>query len=223
VSPSVERDIPIDEADYLPLSGLQHLVFCTRQCALIHVEGVFVESHLTVEGRLLHAPADTPHRKAREYVEVESAVMLCSTRLGLVGKADRIELFREGNTTRLFPVESKRARRRSFEADCVQLCAQAMALEEARGVPVPCGALYYIRARLRVVVQFTDELRRRTLDAAREYHRMVRTRSVPRARFDGRCRDCSLRHVCLPKLTDGHGRVRGYLARVAVEGSSDGV
>jgi CRISPR-associated exonuclease Cas4 len=213
-----EAGIPTDEEEYLPLSGLQHVVFCGRQCALIHVEGVFVENHLTVEGRLLHTPADTPHRRTREDVAVESGVLLCSRRLGVVGKADRIEVIRERGATWLFPVESKRARRRSFRADCVQLCAQAMALEEARGVEVLRGALHYIRARRRVVVDFTDDLRARTIDAAREYHRIVRAQVVPTARFDARCRDCSLRSVCLPRLTEGPSAVTGYLARVASKG-----
>jgi CRISPR-associated exonuclease Cas4 len=222
VKPQIEDETPGSEEDYLPLSGLQHYVFCPRQCALIHVEGVFLESHLTVEGRLLHASADASHRRAHDDVEVETEVLLCSRRLGLVGKADRVEITREGGTVRLFPVESKRARRCSFEADCVQLCAQAMALEEVRRVTVPRGALYYIRARRRVVVEFTDHLRARTVDAAREYHRMVKTQTVPKAHFDDRCRDCSLRPVCLPEVTEHGGAVNGYLASIAQDESRNG-
>jgi CRISPR-associated exonuclease Cas4 len=214
-------DIPTAEEDFLPLSGSQHFVYCERQAALIHVEGVFVENHLTVEGRLLHAPVDAADRRARDDIEVESGIWLSSRRLGLVGKADRIELIREGGAVRLFPVESKRARRRSFDADCVQLCAQALALEEASKTQVPCGALYYIRARRRVVVEFTEVLRARTLAVARQFHRMVQRRTVPRAHHDGRCRDCSLRQLCLPRVTEQASAWNGYLARLADEERRD--
>jgi CRISPR-associated exonuclease Cas4 len=222
VSADRVADVPLSEEDFLPLSGLQHLVYCKRQCALIHVEGVFVENHLTVEGRLLHAPADTAGRRTRDDIEVETGVWLCSRRLGLVGRADRVEVVRDGGVVRLFPVESKRARRRSFEADSIQLCAQALALEEARSTHVPRGALYYIHARRRMVVEFTGDLRARTLDAARQYHRIVRARSVPKAHHDARCRDCSLRQLCLPRVTEQSCALDGYLARVAEEEWGDG-
>lgn len=212
-----EQGIPADEEDYLPLSGVQHFVFCQRQCALIHVEGLFVENHFTVEGRLQHAPHDTSRHRARDDVEVETNVWLRSARLGLVGKADRVEIHREQGERRLFPVESKRSRRRSFEADCVQLCAQAMALEETRGAVVTRGALYYIKSRRRLAVDFSPELRQRTTAVARGYHAMVARGLVPRAHLDGRCRACSLRRVCLPAVTERPGALAGYLKRIAVE------
>jgi CRISPR-associated exonuclease Cas4 len=221
VSGNGTSGIPTAEEDFLPLSGIQHFVYCERQAALIHVEGVFVENHLTIEGKLLHAPVDTADRRARDDIEVESGVWLCSRRLGLVGRADRIEVIREGGAVRLFPVESKRARRRSFDADCVQLCAQAMALEEASNTQVPRGALYYIRARRRVVVEFTEVLRVRTLDVARQFHQLAKGRVVPRAHHDGHCRDCSLRQMCLPRVTEQSISLNGYLARVAHEECRD--
>ena len=215
----LSRPIPDTEDDFLPLSGVQHVVFCRRQCALIHVEGVFRENHLTVDGRLRHAPADIPGARRRDDVEVARSVWLKSRQLGLVGKADRIEIRREHGLLRLFPVESKRSRRHAFEADCVQLCAQAMALEEMTGAIVPQGALYYIRSRRRVVVEFTPELRARTEEAARAFHLLVRRREVPRAQLDARCRYCSLRPVCLPGLTEGSGTLEGHLRRL-VEGDT---
>jgi CRISPR-associated exonuclease Cas4 len=213
------RGVPETEDDFLPLSGIQHLVFCRRQCALIHVEGVFRENHMTVDGRLRHAPADIPGGRRRQDVEVERSVWLRSRKLGLVGKADRVEIRADQGQSRLFPVESKRSRRRSFEADCVQLCAQAMALEEMRGVDVPRGALYYIRSRRRVVVEFTPDLRARTEEAARVFHDLVKRGEVPRAQFDARCRYCSLRAVCLPGLTERPAALEGHLQRL-VEGDT---
>lgn len=210
---------PDTEDDFLPLSGVQHVVFCRRQCALIHVEGVFRENHLTVDGRLRHAPADIPGSRRRDDADVARSVWLRSRKLGLVGKADRIEIRREQGLLRLFPVESKRSRRRSFEADCVQLCAQAMALEEMQGVDIPRGALYYIRSRRRVIVEFTPELRARTEEAARAFHDLVKRREVPRAQLDARCRYCSLRPVCLPGLTERPGALEGHLRRL-VEGDT---
>ena len=210
--------IPDAEEDFLPLSGVQHVVFCRRQCALIHVEGVFRENHLTVDGRLRHAPADLPGGRKREDVEVERSVWLRSRKLGLIGKADRVEVRADQGQPRLFPVESKRSRR-SFEADCVQLCAQAMALEEMRSVDVPRGALYYIRSRRRVVVEFTPELRARTEEAACAFHDLVNRRELPRAQLDARCRYCSLRPVCLPGLTEKPEVLDGHLQRL-VEGET---
>lgn len=210
--------IPESEEEFLPLSGLQHFVFCQRQCALIHVEEVFEENYLTLEGRLRHTSVDEAGGRIRDDVTVETAVWLRSQRLGVIGKADRVECRREGDRTVVFPVESKRARRKSLRADRVQLCAQAMALEEMRSCEVPRGALYYVQSRRRVVVDFDDGLRAATLEAARGYHALVRGRRLPRAVHDARCPACSLRAACLPMVTDDPGRMRGILSRVIEAG-----
>lgn len=207
--------IPRAEEDFLPLSGLQHFVYCARQCALIHVEGVFLENHATVDGRQLHQPVDKEGFRTREQHEVQRAVWLRCARLGVVGRADRVEVTRAaGKVAELLPVESKRSRRRSLMADSVQVCAQAMALEEMTGVEVRRGGLYYIRSRRRVVIELTAELRRRTQDAAVGYHALAASRSVPPAFLDGRCRLCSLRVVCVPEATAKAGRLAGYLTRL---------
>lgn len=204
----------LDEEEYLPLSGLQHLVYCPRQCALIHIEGTFVESHLTLEGSLAHAPVNQPGRRLREEVPVETDVWLRSERLGVVGKADRVERHGIDGVVEWVPVESKRARRHAFEADCVQLCAQGIALEEMRSGIVRRGILYYIKQRRRVEVAFDPALRARTLEAARAYHEIIREGRVPPARFDARCPDCSLRSACLPRVTENGGRVAEYMRRL---------
>lgn len=200
----------LDE-DFLPLSGIQHLVFCERQCALIHVEGVFAENALTTEGRILHDSVATSGARLREGVRVETDVWLRSGRLRLVGRADRVETWDEAGVSHVRPVESKRARRKSLRADSVQLCAQAMALEEMRGVSIPEGEIYYINSKRRLVVRLTGELRRTTEDAARRFHDIVRNREVPMPHLDARCPSCSLRELCLPAVFQADRRIETYL------------
>jgi len=198
--------------DFLPLSGIQHLVFCERQCALIHVDGVFAENAFTSEGRILHDSVSDPGARVREGVRVETDVWVRSEELRLVGRADRVETWVESGVPRVRPVESKRARRKSLRADCVQLCAQAMALEEMRAVTIPSGELYYINSRRRLTVALGPELREATTRAARRFHEIVRARETPLARQDARCPSCSLKELCLPGVFQTDHRLEKYLA-----------
>lgn len=198
--------------DYLPLSGVQHLLYCERQCALIHVDGVFAENAFTAEGRVLHDSVSDPGTRVREGVRVETDVWIRSERLGLVGRADRVETWRDADGSHVRPVESKRARRKSLRADCVQLCAQAMALEEMRSVSIPSAELYYINSRRRFDVTLGAELRETTTRAARRFHELVRAGETPLAHRDARCPACSLKEFCLPSVFDSAGRVESYLA-----------
>ncbi len=199
------------EDDFLPLSGIQHLVFCERQAALIHVERVFEENVFTSEGRVLHESVATPGGRVREGVRVETDVWLRSERLGLVGRADRVETWKEAGEERVQPVESKRSRRRSLRADCVQLCAQAMSLEEMRDVRIDAGELYYINSRRRLTIPLTDGLREATLRAAERFHEIVQGGVVPPPRRDARCTSCSLNQLCLPALFERPAKITDYL------------
>jgi len=201
----------VHEDDFLPLSGIQHLVFCERQAALIHVERVFEENVFTSEGRVLHESVATPGGRFRDGVRVETDVWLRSERLGLVGKADRVETWSEAGEKRVQPVESKRAKRKSLRADCIQLCAQAMALEEMRGVDITSGELYYINSRRRLIIPLDAALRDATLAAARRFHDIVRGAVVPPPNFDARCRSCSLKGLCLPAVFERREKVSAYL------------
>ena len=125
--------------DYIPLSGLQHLAFCERQCALIHVEGIWEENRLTVEGRQLHERVDAVGDEIRAAVRIARGLPLRSDRLKLVGKADVVEFRKDGP----FPVEYKRGARKAWRHDELQLCAQAMCLEEMLGVAVPRDVPWY--------------------------------------------------------------------------------
>src|SRR4051812_27370601 len=156
----------MDVDDLLPLSALQHLVFCERQFALIHVEGLWAENALTISGRQLHERADLPGEARGASVRVARALPLRCDRLRLAGKADIVEFHREvaddGTALwRPFPVEYKRGRPKPGGADEVQLCAQAVCLEEMLGVAVPFGALFYGKTRRRKPVEFTPGLRER--------------------------------------------------------------
>jgi CRISPR-associated exonuclease Cas4 len=197
--------------DFLPLSGIQHLVFCERQCALIHVDGVFAENAFTTEGRILHESVAEPGGRLREGVRVETDVWVRSETLRLVGRADRVESWVQDGALCLRPVESKRSRRKSLHADCIQLCAQAMALEEMRSVAIPSGELYYINSRRRLDVAFGADLREATTRAAARFHEIVRSKTTPLAQPNARCRSCSLNELCLPGLFQSHTKLERYL------------
>ena len=200
------------EDDFLPLSGIQHLAFCERQAALIHVDRVFEENVFTSEGRLLHQSVAAPSGRVREGVRVETDVWLRSERLGLVGRADRVETYSIAGKKRVQPVESKRARRKSLQADCIQLCAQAMTLEEIRAIAIESGELYYINSRRRLTIPITGDLREATVKAARRFHEIYRMGVLPPPKFDARCKSCSLNQICLPAVFERPTKITDYLA-----------
>jgi len=206
------------EDDLLPLSALQHLLFCERQCALIHIEQVWSENLFTAEGRILHERADSGERQTRNDVRIETAVALRSFRLGLSGKADVVEYHRdEQGNWRPFPVEYKRGRPKAANWDQAQLCAQALCLEEMLLCPVPEGALFYGKNRRRQVVSFDEQLRRETEEAAARLHALVRSGRTPPARYAKKCESCSLINLCMPKVTGVRKNVGRYLSRVLAD------
>jgi len=197
-----------EDDDFLPLSGLQHLLFCERQCALIHVEQIWAENALTTQGQLLHERVDLPALEQRPGVRIERAVPLRSEQLRLIGKADVVEFHATPNQEQWqpFPVEYKRGRRRRWLHDEVQVCAQAICLEEMVGVPVPRGALYYAASRRRREVAMDLTLRTETIDAAARYHELVATHHTPPAVLLPKCGNCSLHDLCLPELSTLSGK-----------------
>ena len=194
------------DADLLPLSGLQHVVFCQRQCALIHVEGIFTENRFTLEGHFLHERVDKAGERAEDGCRVARAMPLVSRRLGVFGVADVVE-FR----SQPYPVEYKRGRRKHREADQVQLCAQAMALEEMFSVEIPEGALFYDGSKRRQIVQFDEQLRSMTMRAAADFHALIREHRTPPPVNDERCEHCSLHDHCLPAVVGRESAVHRYV------------
>lgn len=207
------------EADLLPISALQHLLFCPRQCALIHIERIWRENRLTAEGHILHERAHIPGVERKGGVRVEFALPLRSLRLGLAGVADVVEFHPagHGSAETPYPVEYKRGKPKTDRSDLVQLCAHCLCLEEMTGAPVPEGALYYGRERHRTRVSFSDELRRETETAARLLHELVAAGLTPPPGHGKRCRSCSLVDECRPRPCSGKGVVSRYLKSVLEE------
>ena len=192
-----------DEADLIALSALQHYLYCPRQCALIHVEQAWAENAATAEGRVMHERVDEVASERRRGVRTVTAMPLRSTRLGVSGIADVVELHPiGGGKWQPFPVEHKRGRPKAHRADEVQLCAQAIALEEMFGVDVPEGALFYGEPRRRTKVSFDAELRALTENIAKATRSLIASGQTPRMAYDKkRCEACSLLDICRPRTT----------------------
>lgn len=207
------------ESDLVPLSALQHYLFCPRQCALIHVEQIWQESRLTAEGRILHERVDAAGVEKRRDVKRVLGLPIRCLRLGLVGKADVVEFHRQADARWMpYPVEHKRGRRKAENWDRVQLCAQALCLEEMLGISVPEGALFYGKEQRREVVEIGDALRRETEEVAAAVHRMLAEGRTPPPEYAPKCDSCSLVEICLPRGVGGRGnRVARYLAKVLEE------
>ena len=181
--------------DPIPISALQHFRYCPRQCALIHIEQTYDENLYTLRGNRVHEKAHEPERELIAGVRLERALPLYSERLGLIGKADIVE-FLPGGTP--YPVEYKAGARKKREADDVQLCAQALCLEEMLNVTIPEGSIYYDRSRRRRVVPFTDALRRTVHETIAAVRALYDRATLPEPVADERCRACSLIDACMP-------------------------
>jgi CRISPR-associated exonuclease Cas4 len=206
------------DADPIPLSALQHHLYCPRQCALIHVEQVWAENRFTAEGRLLHEKTAASGSESRKGVRTVTAMPLASRRLGVSGIADVVELHREGEQWRPFPVEYKRGKPKAHRADEVQLCAQAMALEEMFGCDIVEGALFYGETRRRQAVVFDSELRALTAQVAEETRRLIRSGTTPPPYYEKKkCEACSLKDLCQPKRLARQTSVAAWLARRIAE------
>jgi CRISPR-associated exonuclease Cas4 len=184
------------------LSALQHYTYCPRQCALIHVEQVFLENVYTATGRWAHERVDVEAVACEQGVQVLRALPVWSDVHGLVGRCDVVEL----HAGVPYPVEYKRGRRETHRWDDIQLCAEAICLEEMFGVPVASGAIYHISSKHRREVSFTTELRNMVVQAVQAVRELLEREELPAAVNDARCTLCSLRSVCMPEQTDGKQR-----------------
>lgn len=207
------------EDDLLPISALQHVVFCERQAALIHVERLWSENVHTVEGQHAHQQAHEAGAESRGDVRIVRALALRSLAVGLSGVSDVVEFHRDESGVvlpgrsgrwRPFPVEYKKGKPKRYGADEVQLCAQAMCLEEMFGATVPSGALFYGKTRRRKQVAFDEPLRVATLRAAARFREIIEKRLTPAARWAPKCRQCSLVDDCRPRAAEKSAR--RYLA-----------
>jgi CRISPR-associated exonuclease Cas4 len=188
----------------VPISAIEHYSYCARQCALIHVEQVFEENVFTIRGRLAHERVEQGEKTSASGTRVVRDVPLWSERLGLRGKADVIEMRPQGP----YPVEYKVGKRHGAHAD-LQLCAQALCLEEMLETAVTRGAIFYRALRRRHEVIFDQELRRRTAEVTAAIRAMLGRPRLPQAPNDARCPNCSLINVCMPKVLGEPARLRG--------------
>ncbi|MEW6717227.1 MAG: CRISPR-associated protein Cas4 [Chloroflexota bacterium] len=198
--------------ELLPLSGIQHFLFCRRQWALIHVETQWQDNVLTMEGKLLHQRADDPFfTEVRTGVIIARSVPVASYTLGLSGVCDVVEFTESPDGVKLpgqeglylpAPVEYKRGRPKCKPVDEAQLCAQAMCLEEMLAVRIPQGYLYYGQTRHRDPVELTPELRQLVRDMSAEMHAYFLRGYTPRVKTSKACRSCSLADICLPVLQE---------------------
>jgi len=186
------------EPETLPLSLLNDYLYCSRRAALKIIEGWRAENMHTVRGDIVHEHADLPGYEVAKNVTLLRALPVFSDRLGLSGKCDVIERHADGT---LLPVEYKKGKRRQFDNDDAQLCAQALCLEEMFGISIQRGAVFHAESKRRRDVVFTPELRTLTEQAINDVHRLVDAEQVPPAQFKPACEECSLFKICLPRVT----------------------
>ena len=211
-----------NEADYLQLSGIQHFRFCRRQWALIHIENQWAENSRTVGGEIMHERAhDSELRERRGDLLITRNMPVASPTLGVSGACDVVEFRRsdhgctiagESGSFQPYPVEYKHGAPRADTANELQLCGQAMCLEEMLCCDIPYGALYFGETRRRVEVNFTPELRQEVQDCLREMHALYQRGYTPRVKPTKACNACSLKELCLPKLMRT-GSVKTYLRK----------
>ncbi|MCP3873919.1 MAG: CRISPR-associated protein Cas4 [Desulfobacteraceae bacterium] len=205
------------ENEYHSLSALQHILFCERQCALIHIEQLWVENKFTAEGRIMHERVDRGDQTDVGRVKVEYALPLKSSVLGITGKADVVEFYlKEGLEKQWipFPVEYKRGKPKKNLSDKVQLCAQALCLEEMLCVRVEAGALFYGKTRRRLDVVFDDNLREFTIKTSEELHDMISSGITPSPHYTKKCDTCSFLNLCLPKTIGKKRNVLSWIRKM---------
>lgn len=214
------------EDELVALSALQHMAFCERQCALIHIEQQWAENWLTVEGELLHERVHGAESEGRPGLVVARGLRVQSRRLGLSGQADMVEfrlldakergcvrLVGRSGLWRVFPIEYKRGRPKPDRRDEVQLCAQALCLEEMLGAEIGEGAIFYGQPRRRWPVPFEARLRGETEELAARVHVLLASGKTPAAVYEKKCRNCSLIEICMPEMPARPGLVARYVER----------
>jgi CRISPR-associated exonuclease Cas4 len=186
-----------EEDQLLPISALQHWLFCPRQCGLIHLEQVWAENKFTAEGQVLHHKARDGEDESKAGVRITRSMAVRSLTLGISGQCDIVEVHSDRHVV---PVEYKRGKPKSHRADAVQLCAQAMCLEEMLGVAISSGGLFYGEKKRRTPVEFDTPLRQLVTETAAALHAMIDSRATPLAEYNyRRCDACSLIELCQPK------------------------
>ncbi|MEJ6476920.1 CRISPR-associated protein Cas4 [Pseudoalteromonas piscicida] len=201
----------MQDARLVNISALQHFAFCQRQCALIHLEQVWQENYLTAHGRQLHERVDNGEPETRKGVRFERGVVVSAPMLGLTGKLDLLEHHKISN--QFIPVEYKRGKPKANDIDKVQLCAQALCIEEMLNVGVKQGALWYWQTRKRIDIEIDDSLRRQTKSLITQVLLLFEHGKTPAPTTGKHCKACSLIEICQPDLTE-HDASSRYVAEL---------
>lgn len=210
------------ESELLPISSLTHLSYCKRRFALVHIEQQWIENIFTAEGRTLHDRVHESETENRPGVRIVRGLRLVSYALGLVGQADVVEFYRGDKGIVLpeadgqwqpFPVEYKRGKPKKDDSDSLQLCAQALCLEEMLQIEIPAGAFFYGKPRRRTDVTFDTRLRNLTRQTAAALHELFESRRTPRERYTKKCDNCSLHLQCMPETTGIDKKIDVYLSK----------
>lgn len=201
------------EDQFIMLSALQHYAFCPRQCALIHNDQQWNENYLTAKGDLFHNRVDTYPKEKRKDVVTEFSMPIHSFAMGLSGKADIVEFYYvKRSIDRIVPIEYKSGSPKKDSTDEVQLCAQAMCLEEMTNIDIPFGFFYYGKERKRLKVEFSDQLRGSTAELSDMIHKMLDSENLPTPTIGSHCRACSLSDLCQPQLNRKKLTVNKYIS-----------
>jgi len=186
-------------SDPIAISALQHYIYCPRQCGLIHVAQVWSENLHTQKGRREHDRVDVPEYEMKAGMRIERALPVWSEKLGLTGKCDVVEFHADGA---VYPVEYKHGPRKKGLHDDVQLCAQAICLEDMLDVAISEGAIYHVKSRRRRKVSFDEALRERVRATVRAVRCMIESQTIPRPTFGRHCEQCSLKDACMPAVKE---------------------
>ena len=206
-----------NENDFIQLSSIQHYRFCKRQFYLSYVEEIWIENYLTASGRVLHQHVDDVHKEKRKNIIQEFGLSLCSYDLGISGKADVVEFHCDdtGSVLKIIPIEYKRGQEKDNNCDELQLCAQAICLEEMTNNEIDYGFLFYGKDRRRKEVEFTIELRNETSEVYKDIHLMYLPESLPpRAEYSSKCKACSFFDYCKPKTIGKNKSAKKYINKI---------
>lgn len=213
--------------ELLPIRYLNDFLFCERRAALHLNEQIWKDNQYTTEGLYAHKRVDLPANLKRGDKRNVTGMWLVSHRLGLIGKADLVEFRSVGdgdssaarNTNRLvpYPVDFKRGKKRRWDNNEVQLCAQALCLEEMLNVEIPCGAIFHIRSQRREEISFDEQLRQKTEDTAHRLRLLQQSGKTPFAKYQSKCRGCSLFEFCMPKALKVRATAKKYLENLLIE------
>ncbi len=212
------------EEDLIPISSLQHILFCERQYALIHIEQVWEENLFTAEGKVLHERVDVERHESRRLFRQEYSMAVRSLSYGLIGKCDLVEIYfaPEGRVAEAVPIEFKRGRNKEEDVDRVQLCAQALCLEEMLNITIGAGQLYYLQEHRRTTVNLDGSLRAKTIELIARIQQLQSSGMTPAAAYQKRrCDRCSLLEVCMPKSAGSGGKEVDRFIRLQVRAARE--